>query len=577
MEESNFIKHFVANSNQIMWFLGAGTSRTAGMPTATDLIWDLKLKYYCREENQDIRTHDINNESIKARIQAFMQSKGFPELWSAEEYSFYFELTFGDDYFEQQKYLIEQLNNNKISLNIGHRALAGLIGLNKAKILFTTNFDEVIEEALAKVTGRTISAYHLEGSYGALDALNTERFPIYAKIHGDFKYRSLKNLAVDLIDNDKKIQECFLAASNRYGLIVTGYSGRDKNVMSMFSQAIEQHNAFPAGIFWTVPNLKGVIPEVQTFINQAQEKGINAHIVETGTFDSMLSKIWRQLTDKGDFDGKIRTEKIKKVEIPLGQNGNGFPVLRTNALPITEFPSNCALIKTKALLSTAEVKELVRKNHSRAIISRTDEILAWGEEDEISKALGAENITSITPYVLSEPKELISKYTGYHAFFERALTISLCDGRPLVLKNNRGFTLTVDSQKSNDTFFNPLRNALKTNYDNIGKIDGIIPNSNFTRWSEGVSLKIEHKDDNAWLILRPIIWIEPVAERKNSIDFIKKRKRYRYNPITNKIVDAWITMLLGGVGNSDIIITCFKDSQYSPVFKVNTRTAYSKK
>lgn len=192
MNESDFIKHYIANAAQFMWFLGAGTSRTAGMPTAVDLIWDLKLKHYCREENQDIKTHDINNENIKNRIQSYMDSKGFPKLWSPEEYSFYFELTFGTNYDSQQKYLAEQLSNTKISLNIGHRALAGLVKLNKARIIFTTNFDEVIETACVKVANTTLTTFNLEGSYAALAALNAERFPFYAKIHGDFKYRKRK-------------------------------------------------------------------------------------------------------------------------------------------------------------------------------------------------------------------------------------------------------------------------------------------------------------------------------------------------------------------------------------------------
>jgi hypothetical protein len=36
------------------WFLGAGASRSAGLPTATDIIRDLKRRYYCQQENEDI-------------------------------------------------------------------------------------------------------------------------------------------------------------------------------------------------------------------------------------------------------------------------------------------------------------------------------------------------------------------------------------------------------------------------------------------------------------------------------------------------------------------------------------------
>lgn len=81
------------------------------------------------------------------------------------------------------------------------------------------------------MSGKPLSSFHLEGSYAALDALNAEEFPLYAKLHGDFRYRSVKNLSADLISNDEQIQQCFLAAASRFGMIVSGYSGRDANVM----------------------------------------------------------------------------------------------------------------------------------------------------------------------------------------------------------------------------------------------------------------------------------------------------------------------------------------------------------
>jgi len=579
MTESDFIKVYTANAAQIMWFLGAGTSRTAGMPTATDLIWDLKLKYYCREENQDIKSHDINNDNIKRKVQAYMDSKGFPKIWSPEEYSFYFLLSFGEDYASQQKYLFEQLNNDKISLNIGHRALAGIIGLNKVKVLFTTNFDEVIETACVKVNKTSIPTYHLEGSYVALDALNAERFPIYSKIHGDFKYRSVKNLAPDLLSNDLEIQKCFLAASNRYGLIVTGYSGRDQNVMSMFYTAIEQQNAFPTGLYWTVPNIKDVSESVDTFIKVAQKRGIDANIIETGTFDSMLSKIWRQIPNRNDeLDKKVLTAKTKHVDIPMGLKGNSYPVIRMNALPISDFPRNCAAISTKTSLSNSEVKELVRKNRSRSIITRAEQILGWGDEEEIIKALGKNNVTSILNYKLENPIDLVSTLTGYHAFFERALAISLCEDKPLLLKNDKGFILTIDPKYSKESLFEPLKEALSDRNRTPGNLTGIIPNGNGAEWSEAISIKLENQDGQLWLMIRPVIWIEPYAERKNNIDFIKNRRRFRFNQITHKILNAWITILLGSAAKAyDVEISCFKSTAYPAIFRINTRTAYSQK
>src|SRR5437762_8755049 len=73
------------------WFLGAGASRTAGLPAATDILWNIKRRYYCREENQELSRQDIQNPAIKDRIQGFMNSRGFPLEGTPDEYPTYFE------------------------------------------------------------------------------------------------------------------------------------------------------------------------------------------------------------------------------------------------------------------------------------------------------------------------------------------------------------------------------------------------------------------------------------------------------------------------------------------------------
>ena len=90
MELIDFIQHFSLNAPQFMWFLGAGAPRSAGLPTAYNLIWDLKKKYYARQENIDITELDTTNEFVRKKIQHYMDSRGFPKEDSVEEYSFYF-------------------------------------------------------------------------------------------------------------------------------------------------------------------------------------------------------------------------------------------------------------------------------------------------------------------------------------------------------------------------------------------------------------------------------------------------------------------------------------------------------
>ena len=326
MSVESFLQHYLQNAQHLMWFLGAGTSRSAGLPTATDIIWDLKRRYYCLYENQDLQSHDVNNRIVKQKIQTYMDSKGYPASDSPEEYPFYFNLTFGNNSAAQQNYINEALSVDKVSLNVGHRILAALLEMEKIKIIFTTNFDEVIETAYANVSGKNLSAFHLEGSYAALNALNSERFPLYAKIHGDFRYQSIRNLAKDMRDNDSEIQKCFLAASTRYGLIVSGYSGRDSNVMTMFQEAMDQNNAFPHGFFWTVPRLCETAESIQELLKEARDKGVQANIVETGTFDEILSRIWRQVEGKPQLlDKKVGTSKLETTRSQSSDNHQTNP------------------------------------------------------------------------------------------------------------------------------------------------------------------------------------------------------------------------------------------------------------
>lgn len=577
MNEIEFLKHYISNASQIMWFLGAGTSRTSGMPTATDIVWDLKIRLYCLEENQDIKNHDSNKDTVRRKIQDYFDSRGYPPPLHNDEYSFYFYKTFGTDYAAQQRYLSEKLSSDKISLNAGHKILAGLIALEKAKLVFTSNFDEVIETAYAKISGMTLPTFHLEGSYAALEALNQERFPIYAKVHGDFKYQSVKNLSADLLNNDRQIQNCFLAATSRYGLVVSGYSGRDTNVMEMFEKAIKLHNAFPSGLFWTVTDQYFVSPSVSALIREAQKLGVNAHIIESGTFDIMLSKMWRSLPGRPDnIVQKVNANNYKVVSIALPPAGNGFPIIRTNVLPIVSLPTRCALIKTKRNFSYREIKELLRNKKPFAVISKMDQILAWGDIEEF-KRIFEEEIETIEDYQFEAAVQLIKNSTLFQAFFERGLIHAICRNDHLQLKNNRGFYVVINLKSVNENIFIPLKGALTNSFTGLaGQIAGSFPNG--TSWQEAVKLKFELKNDKPWLIITPTIWIEPASERQNHIDFIKQRNLKRYNKVTSALLDAWIKILFGeGSKAASVKLFCYQEASYPVEFTVNTRSAYSRK
>lgn len=578
---SEFLRHFALPNTDLMWFLGAGTSRTAGMPTADDLIWDLKQKYYCSNENQSVQSHDINNKSIRQKIQSYMDSKSFPSLGSPEEYSFYFELLFGGKLEDQQSYLTDKLNSKFISPNVGHRILAGLLLCQKTKLVFTTNFDEVLENTFSLVGQRNLNTFHLEGTHAALRALNNGGFPLYIKLHGDFKYTRLKNLPADLQANDAELQKCFLAASSRFGMVVSGYSGRDKNIMDMFFSALDQPNPFPHGLFWTTTGINHVSPVVRSLIESATKQGVKASLIEAGTFDEFLTRIWRQIpstTKPQDLEEKIYSARTIKVSIPFSPKGQSFPVLRTNALPILKFPSHCGVMELREGLLYKDLKERIWEERPEAIITyHQNKIYFWGNVSEVKKVIDERLISSIGRFEIAEPIDWLNSSTFIQSFFEEALSRTLAAKPQLLLrKNNRKFFIVVNKEHSKDEIFQPLEDALSSKFPT--PVKGHVPGLKDVSWIEGVSIELEHRGNQSWVLLKPDIWISPLNARPVSVDFLRSKRKFRYNKVTYAILDAWIKILLGEVGGKNTsLVECFHGCENPIRFEISTRTAYSRK
>lgn len=575
--EMHFLRSVVRDAAHVMWFLGAGTSRSSGLPTASDITWDLKRNLYCLEQNQDIARHDWGNKAVQARIQSYMDGKGHPPLGDPAEYSFYFERTFGSDRAAQQAYLREALSTAKISLTIGPRALAGMMAMNHAPLVLTTNFDEILEAAYATVAGRNLSTFHLEGSYAALAALNAGHFPIYAKVHGDFRYQSVRNLSADLLNNDLEIRRAFLAAATRFGVIVAGYSGRDENVMQMFRDAIDQNNAFPHGLYWTVPNTSHVAPNVHELVAYAQSKGVKCGIVQTGTFDEMMSKLWKMLASRPpELESKVRSAIAASVSIPLPAAGTGFPMLRTNALLVTKLPNACAAVDVKSEIKMAEIRSKMFETHSECTLAYTDKLLFWGSRDDVTKVTEGVILGDATSFSLGDLTKSVEKSGVLKGFVEDTLARALVHGKPLLLRRaDRTWYAVVDHKNGTNDLYKPLRSAVGRGSPEA--VHGRIPGRNDMFWAEAVALHLEERNGSLWLMLRPDVWIAPLAERDEAADFLRARKLKRYNAQSFDILSAWIRILLGDLGGAPVKVTAFPDKEHSAAFEISTRTAYSRR
>jgi len=513
-----------------------------------------------------------------------MESRGFPALWADDEYPTYFEKIFGEDKERQRKYLKAILDEDKVTLSVGNRVLGALMASGLCRTAFTTNFDTVLEKAVAEVGDQSLSAYHLEGAHSANHALNNEEYPIYCKLHGDFRYDSLKNLPDDLADQNADLAQCLVNAANRFGFIVTGYSGRDESIMSLFREVLESTNPFPHGLFWTGIKGSKINPAVESLLDYARTKGVDAHFVPVETFDALMLRLWRNINDKSpDMDAQVRKLQSASVHIPLPACGRGKPLLRLNAVPVVSIPTQCLELSFHAPKDWSELRQARNDARGKLILTKSDTVWCWGNRGLIDTTFG-EDLRSI------QPRDIPTDFTSAQSlhvkgFLEDALCAALARGKPLLHRTTRTSAFLIVNPHSEDkSDLVPISDVVAST---CGLIRGLIapasddhPEEEQVRWSEAIRISLDIKNDQRWLLIDPDIWIWPARARRSAVGFMDRRRADRFNRKYNALIDAWLRVILGtDERNAEITFSAFAEGEASenPIFKIGSRTAFARR
>jgi hypothetical protein len=279
-----------------MWFLGAGASASAGIPTAWDMIWDFKQRLFISQRR--VSPHavaDLSSPVIRRQLQAHIDSsRELPSPGDPDEYAALFEAVYPAE-GDRRAYLDAKIAGAKPSY--GHLALATTMKAHLTRLVWTTNFDPLLADACAKVYGTTgpLTTVALDAPDLAVQCIGEERWPVEVKLHGDFRSRRLKNTSDELRLQDAQLRKLLVDSSQRFGLVVTGYSGRDDSIMDTLEKALEEKNAFPAGLFWLHRGESAPLPRVGRLLSLAAGAGVEAALVPVENFDEALRDLVRLL------------------------------------------------------------------------------------------------------------------------------------------------------------------------------------------------------------------------------------------------------------------------------------------
>ena len=208
IEADDFARRFSMRAGNLMWLLGAGASAAAGIPTASDMVWEFKQQLYVSQRRVSLKlVSDLSNPAVRSQLQSYSDScEVFPSSGSADEYAALFEAAWPNE-GDRRTYIDGKLNGAKPSY--GHLALATFMRAGFTKIVWTTNFDTLVADACAKVYDGTaaLTTIALDAPELASQTIGAQRWPVEVKLHGDFRSRRLKNTGDELRQQDARLRQ----------------------------------------------------------------------------------------------------------------------------------------------------------------------------------------------------------------------------------------------------------------------------------------------------------------------------------------------------------------------------------
>jgi NAD-dependent SIR2 family protein deacetylase len=213
-------------------FLGAGASWYSGIKTADEMVEIWRNRLYLQSK-------------IKMKYLDWLTKQDWYN--SDEEYSYLFEHLYDESL--QRRDFIEKLMEGS-HLSWGYVYLANLLREQIFNAVFTTNFDDLINEACYLYTDgvRPIVCAH---DSGAMNIRLTTARPKIIKLHGDFLFDSiLKNTETETKRLTRNMKAKFAQFGQECGLVVVGYGGRDASVMDILEKLLAKKQFFKHGIYW---------------------------------------------------------------------------------------------------------------------------------------------------------------------------------------------------------------------------------------------------------------------------------------------------------------------------------------
>lgn len=305
--------------------LGSGVSHAAGVPTGWDLSLDLIRKV------AHLAGEDPESEPDAWYRAKFGKEPDYSELLDLLTQSPLERGQLLRSYFEPNE---EEQEQKLKTPTAAHRAIAELIRGGYVRVIVTTNFDRLLEQALQDlgIGANVISTP--EAAQGCMPLAHTRCTIV--KVNGDYLDPRLKNTIEELSSYAESMNTLLDQVFDEYGLIVCGWS---VDYDTALRAALERCKSYRFGAFWSVFGGKPT-DSGQRLMNHRRATPIQ--IESADKFFADLSDRVRALEGFGEgqhpLSARVAVERLKRQltshnvigmrDLLMGETERAFSALR---------------------------------------------------------------------------------------------------------------------------------------------------------------------------------------------------------------------------------------------------------
>ncbi len=281
--EQRFLDHIADGyqaGQRYCFVLGAGAAKASGIRTGEEMMREWRT--YLQKKGTDYIRDCAQELGLKDEDYLPLFENGY--TLKNDDYFTLFDLRFAGTPNVAYAYLEKEMEGKYPSY--GYFPLAMLLSNTENRLVITTNFDTLLEDALYTYTFKhpLVVGHESLASYIGSDS----RHPMIAKIHRDLLFRPF-NRKEDMDKLKDEWEQPLRNALSRYIPIVIGYAGGDHTFMSLLEKIDLK------GIYWC--HLGDTLPEsIENIVARH-----NGYLVKILGFDEIMFQLGDRFAKEAKF------------------------------------------------------------------------------------------------------------------------------------------------------------------------------------------------------------------------------------------------------------------------------------